>query len=243
MIVFRDVSHRHEMEKMKDEFVSMVSHELRTPLTSIRGALWLLAADKSVKLSPRISRMMDVALRNAERLARLLNDILDCARWESAPAPIMRQGCKGPELVEQAAELMRPMAHNVGVILETAAEPCTLFVDPDAILQTMGNLLSNAIKFSPPGSTVRLECCPEGAYATFRVIDHGPGVPPDHLESIFGRFQPVDASDTRRKGGTGLGLYLCRMIVGRHGGRVWAESKLGKGSTFIVTLPIEQPYR
>ncbi|HEV2381308.1 MAG TPA: PAS domain S-box protein [Terriglobia bacterium] len=246
VVVFRDVSQRHAIEKMKDEFVSTVSHELRTPLTSIRGALWLLASDKSVKLSPRISRMMDIALRNAERLARLLNDILDCARWESAPAPIMRQGCKGPELVEQAAELMRPMADKAGVILETAVEPCTLSVDPDAILQTLGNLLSNAIKFSPPGSTVRLECGPEGAYTAFtafRVIDHGPGIPSDHLESIFGRFQPVDASDTRRKGGTGLGLYLCRIIVERHGGRVWAESKLGEGSTFIVRLPIEQPCR
>lgn len=246
VVVFRDVSQRHAIEKMKDEFVSTVSHELRTPLTSIRGALWLLAADKSVKLSPRISRMMDIALRNAERLARLLNDILDCARWESAPAPIMRQGCKGPELVEQAAELIRPMADAVGVILETSAEPCTLFVDRDGILQTLGNLLSNAIKFSPPGSTVRLECGPEGAYTAFtafRVIDHGPGIPSDRLESIFGRFQPVDASDTRRKGGTGLGLYLCRIIVERHGGRVWVESKLGEGSTFIVRLPIEQPRR
>jgi PAS domain S-box-containing protein len=242
VIVFRDVSQRHAIEKMKDEFVSTVSHELRTPLTSIRAALWLLAADKSVQLSPRISRMMDIALRNTGRLTRLLNDILDCARWESALVPVTTKGCTGLELVEQATELMRPMADTVGVILEAAAEPCTLVVDPDAILQILGNLLSNAIKFSPPGSTVRLQCCTEGVDTAFRVIDHGPGIPSDHLESIFGRFQPVDASDTRRKGGTGLGLYLCRIIVERHGGRVWAESRLGAGSTFIVTLPMEPPH-
>ena len=154
----------------------------------------------------------------------------------------MRKNCDGPALAEQAVELMRPMAETVGVVLETATSPCALFVEPDAILQLLANLLSNAIKFSPAGSTVRLECNSETNQAIFRVIDHGPGIPADRLESIVGRFQPVDASDSRRKGGTGLGLYLCRAIVERHGGNVWAESTLGQGSTFFVTLPAEHPF-
>ena len=240
--VCRDVSERHEVEKLKDEFVSMVSHELRTPLTAIRGALWLLAADKSATFSQRIRRMLEIALNNTDRLTRLLNDILDCARWESTQAPLARKACSSLELVEQAAGLMRPLAETAGVALKTAVEPCALSVDPDAILQALSNLLSNAIKFSPAGSEVRMECYREDVWAVFRVIDRGPGIPADRLESIFGRFQPVDASDSRRKGGTGLGLYLCRTILERHGGRVWAESKLGQGSTFVVTLPSEHPF-
>jgi PAS domain S-box-containing protein len=242
VIVLRDVSHQRAMEKMKDEFVSMVSHELRTPLTAIRATLGLLAKEESRGSLTRTHRMLEIASRNTERLTRLLNDILDCARWEDQQTPIARKLCEGSDLADQAADVMRPMADTVGVVLEMAARPCSLFVDPDAILQALTNLLSNAIKFSPAGSSVRLECSRENDNVLFRVIDQGPGIPADRLESIFGRFQQVDASDSRRKGGTGLGLYLCRSIVERHGGRVWAESQVGQGSTFTVTVPIEHPF-
>jgi PAS domain S-box-containing protein len=237
VLTFRDVSERRAMEKMKDEFVSMVSHELRTPLTPIRGVLGLLAADKSGAQPALVRRKLEIALRNTDRLTRLINDILDSARWESDQPPLARKTCAASELVKQAAELMRPMAEAAEVGLETTSEALAVSVDADAILQTLGNLLSNAIKFSSSGSTVRLECDEQAGNPVFRVIDQGPGIPKDKLESIFGRFQPVDASDSRRRGGTGLGLYICRRIVERHGGRIWAESELGRGSTFTFTIP------
>jgi signal transduction histidine kinase len=152
-----------------------------------------------------------------------------------------RQTCSAPELALQATDLMRPLAGSAGVQLEIDAHPVNFSANPDSILQVLTNLLSNAIKFSPQGSAVRLECRPENGNVLFRVVDHGSGIPADKLESIFGRFQPVDASESRKRGGTGLGLSICRSIARHHGGQIWAESQLGSGSTFVVTLPTELP--
>ncbi|HEY6291563.1 MAG TPA: HAMP domain-containing sensor histidine kinase, partial [Terriglobia bacterium] len=170
-----------------------------------------------------------------------VNDILDDARLESARVTLAQKVCTAAELTQQVVDLMRPMAESSGVRLESETSPLELIGDPDALLQTLTNLLSNAIKFSPRGSTVRIESRQEDRNAVFRVIDQGPGIPPDKLTSIFGRFQPVDASDSRRRGGTGLGLSICRRIVRHHGGRLWVESELGRGSTFVFTVPLDQP--
>jgi PAS domain S-box-containing protein len=242
VLIFRDVTERQAMEKAKDEFVAIVSHELRTPLTAIRGALGLLAAgDPTGGQLPRTRRMLEIAVRNTERLTRLINDILDGARHESAEASLERKACTASELMLQAADLMRPMAEGAGLSIEVEAQPLPLFVNQDGILQVLTNLLSNAVKFSGPGSTIRLKVERGEGVAVLKVADEGQGIPPDKLESIFGRFQPVDASDTRRRGGTGLGLSICRSIVRRHGGEIWVESELGRGSTFIFTLPLTPP--
>ena len=237
--ILRDVSERRAMEKMKDEFISVVSHELRTPLTAIRGALGLLAKGKFKTQPARAQHLLELAVSNSDRLTRLINDILDSSRIESAP--LVRRLCSVADLATQAADLMRPMAETAKVQLTVDCEPLDLTVDPDAILQVLTNLLSNAIKFSPPASEVRVEVVDDGKYALFMVADRGPGIPADKLESIFGRFQPVDASDSRKRGGSGLGLSICRGIVQRHGGKIWAESKPGTGSTFVFTLPLEHP--
>ena len=236
VIAIRDVSERRAMEKMKEEFVSMVSHELRVPLTAIRGALGLLAAQPRADEPERSRRMLEVAVNHTDRLIRLVGNILDSAHLESG-APLIPQPCIASDLMLQAIELMRPMAESASVVLEVSPQQIPLSVDTDGILQVLSNLLGNAIKFSARGSMVRLECACEDGSAIFRVIDQGTGIPKEKLESIFGRFQPVDRSDSRRRGGTGLGLSICRGIVQRHGGKIWAESELGHGSTFVFTLP------
>jgi len=241
VLTLRDESERRAMEKMKDEFVSVVSHELRTPLTAIRGSLGLLAAGELAQQPGPARRMVEIAVNNADRLVRLVNDILDSVRLESESVILTRQTCSAPELALQAAELMRPMAGSAGVCLEVDAQPVIFSANPDGILQVLTNLLSNAIKFSPRGSVVRLESGSDNGNVLFRVIDQGPGIPPDKLESIFGRFQPVDASESRRRGGTGLGLSICRSIAHHHGGQIWAESEMGHGSTFVMSLPAELP--
>jgi signal transduction histidine kinase len=109
--------------------------------------------------------------------------------------------------------------------------------DPDRLVQALTNLVSNAIKFSPAGGQVRIDARPEGDHVTFRIEDHGRGIPPDRLESVFGRFQQVDSSDARHKGGTGLGLAITKTIVERHGGQIAVESELGRGSVFSFTIP------
>ncbi len=238
---FRDVSERREMERMKDEFVSVVSHELRTPLTAMRGALGILASGRLAERPAQRRRMIEMALNNTERLSRLVNDILDVQRLEAGVVMQTRKLCMASDLVTQAIELMHPMAETAGVIVGAKPQPAPLFVDPDAILQVLTNLLSNAIKFSRAESAIQLAVEPGDEGVVFRVVDEGSGIKTDKLESIFERFHQVDASDSRRRGGTGLGLYICRKIVQGHGGRIWAESEPGRGSTFTFTLPFAFP--
>jgi PAS domain S-box-containing protein len=238
VITFRDVTERREVDRMKDEFVSVVSHELRTPLTAIRGSLGLLAAGKAGEVPERGQRMLDIAVQNTDRLIRLINDILDLERIESGKVAMEQQPVNAAELAHNAAEVMLPMAERAGVGLYVEAEAVRLLVDADRILQVLTNLISNAVKFSPPGGNVEVRVEPVDGEARFRVADQGRGIPADRLESIFERFQQVDSSDSRQKGGTGLGLAICRTIVGQHGGRIWAESEPGAGSTFHFTIPL-----
>ncbi|AFY76962.1 PAS domain S-box [Pleurocapsa sp. PCC 7327] len=239
----KDISDRREIERLKDEFVSIVSHELRTPLTSILGALDLLASGVLSSQPERSQHMLNIAAKNADRLVRLINDILDIERIESGKATITKQACDAANLMTASVEVMQSMAVAAGVTLSVSPLSVRLWADPDRIVQVFTNLLSNAIKFSPPGSTVWLTAEvreKEPSYILFRVRDQGRGIPPDKIETIFGRFQQVDASDSRQKGGTGLGLAVCRSIVQHHGGQIWAESLLGEGSTFSFTLPLAQ---
>jgi PAS domain S-box-containing protein len=240
VITFRDVTERREVDRMKDEFVSVVSHELRTPLTAIRGSLGLLAAGKAGEVPERGQRMLDIAVQNTDRLIRLINDILDLERIESGKVGMEPRLVNAAELAHNAAEVMLPMAERAGVGLFVEAEAVRLLADADRILQVLTNLISNAVKFSPPGASVEVRVEPVGGEARFRVADQGRGIPEDRLESIFERFQQVDSSDSRQKGGTGLGLAICRTIVTQHGGRIWAESAPGEGSTFHFTIPLAE---
>ncbi|MEI8188746.1 MAG: ATP-binding protein [candidate division NC10 bacterium] len=235
--IVRDISERKAVERMKDEFVSIVSHELRTPLTSIRGALGLLAGGTLGHLPESGRRMLEVAVTNTDRLVRLINDLLDMERIESGRVQLRRQAYIAGDLMLQASEVMRPMAEKAGVRIEMTTNSDRLWVDSDRVIQTLTNLLSNAIKFSPPGTTIRLGAERRDAEILFHVRDQGRGIPADKRETIFGRFQQVDASDAREKGGTGLGLAICRSLVEQHGGRIWVESTPGEGSTFFFTLP------
>jgi PAS domain S-box-containing protein len=252
-----DITERQVIERMKDEFISVVSHELRTPLTSIHGALNLLSSGLVNTESAKGRRVIEIAAESAERLVRLVNDILELERLESGKISLSKQTCNAAELMMKAIDMMQVMANRAGIALSVAPEAIQLEADPDRIIQVLTNLLGNAIKFSPSGSTVGLivelqevegsrgrgekplPCSPTNSQQIlFQVKDRGRGIPDDMLESIFERFHQVDASDSRKKGGTGLGLAICRSIVQQHGGRIWVESTLGEGSTFYFTLPV-----
>jgi len=235
--VFRDVTHRHEVDRMKDEFVSVVSHELRTPLTSIRGSLGLLAGGAVGELPEAGRRMVDIAVENTDRLIRLINDILDIERIESGAVVLHPERCVVADLVAESLRVVVPVAKAADVEVGLAKIEGVVWADADRIVQTLTNLLSNAVKFSPAGAMVTLTAAKAGAEVAFSVSDEGRGIPADKLESIFGRFQQVDASDSRLKGGTGLGLAISRSIVEQHGGRIWADSVEGAGATFRFTLP------
>lgn len=232
-----DITERKAIQKMQSEFVSVASHEMRTPLTSIHGVLKLLCADRLGDLSTSGKEMSNIALRNTDRLIRLINDVLDLERMESGREKLEKQLCKSADLIQYAIETMNSLAQQQQVKIETDTNSVELWVDSDRILQTLTNLLSNAIKFSPPNSTIWIACKQQDHQVLFSVKDQGRGIPPEKQETIFNRFQQVDASDSRKKGGTGLGLSICRHIVEQHGGNIWVESVVNEGSTFFFALP------
>lgn len=233
----RDITKRCAVDLMKDALVSVVSHELRTPLTSIRGSLGLLANGGLGTVNEKAQRLLEIAINNTNRLIRLVNDILDIERLESGRVPLNLKRCNATALMSEAVAVMQAMADKAGVAFSMVPCEAPLWADEDRIIQTLTNLLSNAIKFSPAGATVQLTAKPQETCILFQISDQGRGIPPDKLDLIFSRFQQVDASDARQKGGTGLGLAICRGIVRQHGGRIWAESVPGVGSTFSFTLP------
>jgi PAS domain S-box-containing protein len=237
VVTFKDITERRAVEQMKNEFISVVSHELRTPLTSMCTSLTLLTSGLLSNQPQKAQSMLDVAKESTDRLVRLVNDILDIQRIESGKVTMNKEVCNAADLMVQAADGIGAMAQKAGVILSVTPTSAQLWADPDRIIQTLTNLLSNAIKFSPQGSTVWLTASCQNQEMLFQVKDKGRGIPADKLETIFGHFQQVDASDSRRQGGTGLGLAICRNIVQQHGGRIWAESILGEGSTLHFTLP------
>ncbi|HEX6042501.1 ATP-binding protein [Longimicrobium sp.] len=236
--VGRDVTERRQLEHLKDEFISVASHELRTPLTSIRAALGLLESGLMETQPERARHLLRIATRNGERLARLLNDILDLERMSSGSVRVERRPYDVAEVMTQAAETVRSAAEAANVLIVVDAPRATVSMDADRMCQVLVNLLGNAIKFSPAGGAVWLSAAAqEDGDVLFAVRDKGRGIPADRLEAVFERFTQVDVSDAREKGGSGLGLAICRAIVDQHGGRIWAESTLGAGSTFSVRLP------
>jgi PAS domain S-box-containing protein len=238
MSIGEDITKRQEVDRLKSEFVSTVSHELRTPLTAIRGSLGLLAAGVYSTKPEKNQQMLNIAAEQTDRLVRLVNDILDLQRLESGKIELIRHTCDVMDLIHQAVAIMQANADASGIQLRVEDhDNLPVWAFPDAILQTLTNLLSNAIKFSNAGSCVTLRAKAEADAVLIAIQDGGRGIPTDRLETIFERFQQVDASDSRQKGGTGLGLAICRHIVEQHGGRIWAESVVGEGSTFYLTLP------
>jgi PAS domain S-box-containing protein len=237
VLSFRDISQRYALDRLKDEFISTVSHELRTPLTSIRGALGLLSSGILGEVNDKAANLLRIALTNSDRLVRLINDILDLERIQSGKEPLAYRPVQLAEIVRQAIDGMAPVAEAGGVQLIHDPTQVEIEADPDRLLQVLTNLLSNAVKFSPPNSTISVMLRPGVSGVTVSVIDQGRGIPADKLDAIFGRFQQVDASDSRQMGGTGLGLAICRTIVLQHSGRIWAERNPVCGSTFRVFLP------
>lgn len=238
VVVFRDVSERHAVGRMKTEFISMVSHELRTPLTSIRGALELLDAGAAGVLEPRAARMVQVAKVSSDRLMRLINDMLDVEGMASGKLTVELRPVEAAHLVAASVTEMAGLAVSSGVLLRTHAAEGVVMADADRIVQTLNNLLGNAVKFSEPGSAVDIAATLDGTEVRFEVSDTGPGIPTDQLETVFQPFYQGDASDTRARGGSGLGLAISRGLVERHGGRIWATNIEGGGTIMSFTLPI-----
>ena len=241
VVVFRDVTQRREMDRMKREFVSIVSHELRTPVAAIHGSLGLLAGGAMGGLSASAQRMVDIALVSSDRLGRLINEILDVERIESGMLSMELGSHSCGELIESAASQVQVLAQKAGVRVSIGTTEGQVYADADRVVQTLINLLGNAIKFSDRGGYVSVRSEALGEFIQFAIRDDGRGIPEDKLDQVFARFHQVDSSDARQKGGSGLGLSISRSIVERLGGRIWAENNSAAGVTFFFTLPAQGP--
>ncbi|MCJ8169013.1 PAS domain S-box protein [Atopomonas sediminilitoris] len=240
VVLIHDISERKRIERMKNEFVSTVSHELRTPLTSIRGALGLINGGALGELPEKAGAMLRMALANSERLSLLINDLLDMDKIESGKMDFANRLLAVPDLLSQAVAANQGYAQSCAVefVLTPGADVPWVEADPDRLMQVLANLLSNAAKFSPPGSHVELGYVVNGDRVRVNVQDYGPGIPESFRGRIFQKFSQADSSDTRKKGGTGLGLMISKAIVERLGGAIGFSSEQDHGSCFYFDLPL-----
>lgn len=236
----RDISDRKRIERLKDEFVSTVNHELRTPLTSIAGSLGLLAGGAAGELPPGAMRLIGIAHANCQRLIRLINDVLDVEKIESGKMRFDLAPLQLNDVTLRAVKSLQGYADQLGVAIEYcgAIAPLDVHADADRLTQVLTNLISNALKFSAVGGRIIVSTERSGRVVRFCVKDDGPGIPDEFRSRIFTKFAQADLSDTRQKGGTGLGLVIAKEITERHGGRLWFESEPGKGTRFFVDLPL-----
>jgi signal transduction histidine kinase len=235
---FRDLTEERALEKLKSDFVATISHELRTPLAAIYGAaLTLRRGDFELEGHQR-ETLLDVVAAEADRLARIVNDVLWASRLESETMHITIESCDGATLVRDivdAAATYAPPNIDVGIVDPGGVPPVA--ADPEKVRQVLRNLLDNAIKYSPDGGEIRLCLEHHDHRIRFLVRDQGLGIPPHERERVFEKFYRLDPNLTRGVGGTGLGLYICRELVRRMGGSIWVEPNGPRGSTFIVELP------
>ncbi|MCC5826425.1 PAS domain-containing protein, partial [Alkalimonas sp.] len=237
----QDVTERMRLQQMKDEFISTVSHELRTPLTSINGALKLLQATQSSQLSGKGQKLLDVATSNNARLQQLINDLLDIEKLIAGKMNFELQHQPLLPLLEQAladhATYIAKSSLTLSMQISEPAKAVTIFVDEHRLQQILANLLSNAIKFSPEQGQVQLQARVADDFIEIAVQDQGPGIPEGFKDKLFQRFSQADASSAKEKGGTGLGLALCKELVEGMQGSIGFESKAGSGARFYVRFP------
>lgn len=240
IIAFRDITREKEVERMKDEFVSIVSHELRTPMTSLSGSLSLVLDGTVGEINEDQKDLLEIAKNNTTRLIRLINDILDISKIEAGKIKMKQETVKMENIITDSMAGVKSFADSYQAVVksEIPAGLPEITADHDRLIQVVTNLLSNAIKFSPPNGTVLTRAWVDEEKMYVSVKDEGSGIPPEHHEKIFEKFQQVDSSSSRAKGGTGLGLPICRAIIQELSGRLWLESEPGKGATFIFYLPL-----
>ncbi|MBQ0723873.1 MAG: response regulator [Cycloclasticus sp.] len=239
--IIRDISERKKIDRMKSEFVSTVSHELRTPLTSIRGALSLVLGKGAKDIPPKLLRLLETANRNSERLTFLINDILDLEKISAGQLDLKLQAVNLVVLAKRAVEENDAYAHSHQIKLTlqaTGQQNTRVYIDEYRLLQVFANLISNAVKFSAKGDTVTVDVKCIDNKMRVSVIDQGPGISDEFRSRIFGRFAQADSSDTREKGGTGLGLTISKAIIEQLGGHIDFNSVLGEGSQFFFELPL-----
>lgn len=236
----QDIHERKTMEQARAEFLTMVSHELRTPVTALRGALGILSAGAAGDLPPKARQLTALADRNAERLHRLVNDILDIEKIEAGKFIYRYVDLDLNQLVSQAAQEIKAYADQYQVQIEVRSDlpRAYLHADADRLMQVLANLLSNAVKYSRPGGRIDVQVSRTARRLRVSVTDYGEGIPEQFRRHIFEKFAQANWTATNPKGGSGLGLHISRAIIEHHGGALSFTTEPGVGSTFYFELPV-----
>lgn len=237
--VVHDITREKELQQLKDDFVANVSHELRSPLHSIRGFVGLLK-DGSVTDSETQREFLGIVEDQSRHLNELVDDLLDTFALESGRKVLKKEPVSMEEVVGNVVVKLGTVAADKGISFSTEVHALSTIVqgDEQALRQVITNLVANAIKFSPQQSNIVVRVKESGNKLLTQVIDNGVGIPEESINKLFQKFYQVDSSATRSAGGTGLGLHISRQIVEGHGGDIWVESELGRGSIFSFTVPL-----
>ena len=237
LLVIQDLTRVRRLETVRRDFISNVSHELRTPLASLK-ALTETLRDGALEDPKAARRFLGRIETEVDALTQMTAELLELTRIESGQVPLVFKSVPAAGLLLSAADRMRAQADRAGLILrlESQQDMTEVRADPSRLEQVLVNLIHNAIKFTHPGGEIVLSVKSEGNFVRFAVQDTGVGIPEDDIERIFERFYKADRA--RSGGGTGLGLSIARHIVEAHGGKIWAESLEGRGSTFYFLIPV-----
>jgi PAS domain S-box-containing protein len=238
VLVIRDITALQELDRKKDEFLSVASHELRTPLTTIKGYTQLLAQTVNDLEPAERATYINAVLGEIERMMGLISELLDVSRIETNRLQIHPQTIQWLPFIEGRISAFRVQHPARFIHFDVNAPETTVVADPDRMRQVVDNLLSNALKYSPEGSDIDVRVVSEDGHVATSVTDHGIGIPRDEIPQLFERFHRARNVSSRYYGGLGLGLYIARAIVEAHDGEITVESEEGVGSTFTMRLPI-----
>jgi len=230
-----------KLDRLKNEFLASMSHELRTPLNSIIGYAEVMLDGVDGELPDEAMEDVQAIYDSGKHLLSMINDILDLAKIEAERLELDRTALPLAVVVEEVQRATAILVKDkpVEIKVELPADLPTIYADHVRLRQILNNLVSNAVKFTSEGYVrITAQHVPDERVVTVSVEDTGIGIAPEHIEVIFERFRQVDGSSSRRAGGTGLGLNITKRLVEMHGGRIWVESELGKGSRFSFTMPV-----
>jgi PAS domain S-box-containing protein len=235
--MFRDLSERKELDRLRDDLSAMIYHDLRSPLANVISSLDIMLASHQDENSPDAS-LIQIAYRSAERMQRLISALLDISRLEAGQSILKPQITEARNLLQEALDVVRPnidsKQQTISLVLPN--ESIFLYIDVDMIRRVIINLTENANKYTPNGAAIQLGCILNEDHAELWVRDSGAGIPPESARTIFDKYVRLQAEKTPK--GLGLGLAFCRLAVEAHGGKIWVESNRGQGSRFVMTLPL-----
>lgn len=238
--VVADITEHKKLDQLKDDFIGLVSHELRSPMTVITGAI-NTALTEAERLSPEETRQLlqDAALE-AELLSNLLGNLLELSRVQAARLVLHTEATSVSKIIQDAVDKIKRQSPVHQFIMDTPRKIPPLYADPLRLERILYNLLENAVKYSPQGGEIRVSVRPQKEHLVIGVSDQGVGISPADQAKLFGPFQRLEESRPDGVRGVGLGLLVCRRLVEAHGGRIWVESEVGRGSTFYFTMPLSQ---